>query len=290
MPKLPADLPENWTQGQTISPNGTEVGMTKQHGYNYLMKQVNDTQTEVNDINTALTDVAQQATVEEINNKIGTEGDADTQPTLFGRLAQLKKVLLEKLAELLTKVTRIDGKIGKSTDDKNADSIFGKIAAIKKDVESGIVYVTSDNIRKTIINREVSNTGKYYSMTFLGYFYAKRTGFVKLTASTKSTSGNIYINGRHGGVDKNIHLPYFGDDRNKMFQAGDVMDTNESTRWNFSTILTGKHSTTFTRAQAILSVQKDTLYLFAMSADGSGNVATCNNFTVSYDEVEGDSL
>lgn len=152
------------------------------------------------------------------------------------------------------------------------------------------MYVTSDNIRKTIINREVSNTGKSYSMTFLGYFYAKRTGFVKLTASTKSTSGNIYIKGRHGGVDKNIQLPYFGDGRNKMFQAGDVMDTYESTRWNFSTILTGKHSTTFTRAQAILSVQKDTLYLFAMSADDSGNVATCNNFTVSYDEVEGDSL
>ena len=47
MPKLPADLPENWTQGQTISPNGTEVGLTEKHGYNYLMKQVNDTQTEV---------------------------------------------------------------------------------------------------------------------------------------------------------------------------------------------------------------------------------------------------
>lgn len=236
------------------------------------------------------TDPELAANVVDIKNKIGTEADADTQPTLFGRLAQLKEVLLEKLAELLTKVTRIDGEIGKSTDDKNADSIFGKIAAIKKDVESGIVYVTSDNIRKTIINREVSNTGKSYSMTFLGYFYAKRTGFVKLTASTKSTSGNIYIKGRHGGVDKNIQLPYFGDGRNKMFQAGDVMDTYESTRWNFSTILTGKHSTTFTRAQAILSVQKDTLYLFAMSADGSGNVATCNNFTVSYDEVEGDSL
>lgn len=290
MPKLPADLPENWTQGQTISPNGTEVGLTEKHGYNYLMKQVNNTQTEVNNINTALTDVAQQATVNEIKNKIGTESDADTQPTLFGRLAQLKNVLVEKLAEVLTKVTGIDGKIGKSTDDKNADSIFGKIAAIKKDVESGIVYVTSDNIRKTIINREVSDTGQYYSMTFLGYFYAKRTGFVKLTASTKSTSGHIYIKGRHGGVDKDMQLPYFGDGLNKMLQAGDVMDTLEATIWNFSTILTGEYSTTFTRAQAILSVQKDTLYLFAMSADGLGNVATCNNFTVSYDEVEGDSL
>ena len=127
MPKLPADLPENWTQGQTISPNGTEVGLTEKHGYNYLMKQVNDTQTEVNGINAALPDVAQQATVEEIKNKIGTESDADTQPTLFGRLAQLKKVLLEKLAELLTKVTGIDGKIGNNEDTEGDETLFGKI-------------------------------------------------------------------------------------------------------------------------------------------------------------------
>ncbi len=290
MTKLPADLPENWKQGQTVSPNGTEVGLTEQHGYNYLMKQVNATQKEVNGIQDALPDVAKQTTVAEINQKIGTEGDADTQPTVFGRVAQVKNAMGEKLAELLTKATGMDGKIGTSADDKNADSIFGKMAAIKKDVESGVVYVPSDNIRKTIISREVSDTGKNYSMTFLGYFYAKRTGFVKLTASTKSTSGNIYIDGRHGGVDRDMRLPYFGKGRNKMLQVSDVIETNESTRWNFSTILTGKHSTTFIKAQAILPVQKDTLYLFAMRADGSGNVAMCNNFTISYDEVDGDSL
>lgn len=50
MPKLPADLPENWTRGQIISPDGTEVGLTEKHGYNYLMKQVNATQEEVNSL------------------------------------------------------------------------------------------------------------------------------------------------------------------------------------------------------------------------------------------------
>lgn len=132
MPKLPADLPENWTRGQIVSPNGTETGLTEQHGYNYLMKQVNDTQTEVNNINTALTDVAQQATVNEIKNKIGEESDADTQPTLFGRLAQLKKVLVEKLAEVLTKVTGIDGKIGTSEDEAGSSTLFGYILSIYK--------------------------------------------------------------------------------------------------------------------------------------------------------------
>lgn len=41
---LPADLPENWTEGQTVAPNGTDEGLTEQHGYNYLMEQVNAAQ------------------------------------------------------------------------------------------------------------------------------------------------------------------------------------------------------------------------------------------------------
>lgn len=162
MPKLPADLPENWTQGQTISPNGTETGLTEQHGYNYLMKQVNNTQTEVNNINTALTDVAQQATVNEINNKIGTESDADTQPTLFGRLAQLKKVLLEKLAEVLTKITGIDGKIGTSVDTSGTLTLFGQVKSISEKMPTGSVksiqrgtvsYSKEEDTKKISISR-----------------------------------------------------------------------------------------------------------------------------------------
>lgn len=41
---LPADLPENWTSEQTVAPTGEEVGLSNQHGYNYLMKQVNNAQ------------------------------------------------------------------------------------------------------------------------------------------------------------------------------------------------------------------------------------------------------
>lgn len=41
---LPADLPENWTSGQIIAPTGAEAGLDNQHGYNYLMRQVNNAQ------------------------------------------------------------------------------------------------------------------------------------------------------------------------------------------------------------------------------------------------------
>ena len=41
---LAKDLPENWTDTQYVSPNGTEVSLSEKHGYNYLMKQVNNAQ------------------------------------------------------------------------------------------------------------------------------------------------------------------------------------------------------------------------------------------------------
>lgn len=45
---LPADLPENWENSQIVSPSGESAGLTKQHGYNYLNKQVNEAQAIIN--------------------------------------------------------------------------------------------------------------------------------------------------------------------------------------------------------------------------------------------------
>jgi len=47
---LTADLPEDWNEGQIIAPDGTTVGLTERHGYNYLMGKVNETQRAVNAI------------------------------------------------------------------------------------------------------------------------------------------------------------------------------------------------------------------------------------------------
>ena len=41
---LPQDIPENWNDSMYVSPNGTEVGLSTKHGYNYLAKQVNNAQ------------------------------------------------------------------------------------------------------------------------------------------------------------------------------------------------------------------------------------------------------
>ena len=85
------------------------------------------------------TDPELAANVVDIKNKIGTESDADTQPTLFGRLAQLKKVLVEKLAEVLTKVTGIDTKIGTSGDSAGTATLFGRVKDISEKMPTGTV-------------------------------------------------------------------------------------------------------------------------------------------------------
>ena len=56
---LSHDLPENWQESDIISPNGTEVGKSVQHGYNYLMKQVNNVQKAALEIGDAFEDLAE---------------------------------------------------------------------------------------------------------------------------------------------------------------------------------------------------------------------------------------
>ena len=55
---LPADLPSDWAYGQTVAPAGSDAGLSKQHGYNYLMEQVNAAQSGVNALNGAMQNVA----------------------------------------------------------------------------------------------------------------------------------------------------------------------------------------------------------------------------------------
>lgn len=108
------------------------------------------------------TDPELAANVVDIKNKIGTESDADTQPTLFGRLAQLKKVLLEKLAELLTKVTGIDGKIGTNEDTAGSATLFGQVKDIAKNMPTGVIK----SVQRGVITNvpDTGSSGKVYEI------------------------------------------------------------------------------------------------------------------------------
>lgn len=133
MANLPADLPEDWTQGQIVSPNGTEVGLTEQHGYNYLMEQVNATQTEVNAINTALEDVAQETSVQQVITTIGTTTDSGGSST--------EGSLMSKLNEIL-------GQLGISTTGSTVQEVLEELLTqpnIIKNIQQGLISSSKGN-------------------------------------------------------------------------------------------------------------------------------------------------
>lgn len=77
---LPQDLPQNWTYGQTIGPQGTDVGLTQQHGYNYLMKQVNAAQQAAQELGAAFPDLYGKGEIVPVTG--GGTGAEDAQNAL----------------------------------------------------------------------------------------------------------------------------------------------------------------------------------------------------------------
>nr|DAH29597.1 MAG TPA: hypothetical protein [Caudoviricetes sp.]DAK02352.1 MAG TPA: hypothetical protein [Caudoviricetes sp.] len=130
MAKLPADLPENWTSGQIISPNGTEVGLDAKHGYNYLMKQVNAAQTGVNTLNDNMTGVAQESTLQ------GVKTDVEALSTSAAKEATLQTVKTD-VATVQTGVNNLDTKVGSSTD-TGTTTVMGKLNKVVEGAEGNL--------------------------------------------------------------------------------------------------------------------------------------------------------
>ena len=55
---LPADLPEDWAENETVAPEGQSVGLDQQHGYNYLLEQGNNAQQALNEVGAAFSGLA----------------------------------------------------------------------------------------------------------------------------------------------------------------------------------------------------------------------------------------
>lgn len=54
---LPRNLPTNWAYGQTVAPNGSDVGLAEQYGYNYLNQQINAAQQAAQEVGEAIPDL-----------------------------------------------------------------------------------------------------------------------------------------------------------------------------------------------------------------------------------------
>lgn len=48
-----ADIPTNWTNGQIVAPDGTSVGLTVKHGWNYIMGKINEALSGIGTLNSA---------------------------------------------------------------------------------------------------------------------------------------------------------------------------------------------------------------------------------------------
>lgn len=107
---LPADLPENWTSGQIIAPTGAEVGLDNQHGYNYLMKQVNNAQKAATALNAGKAD---KSIVQDENSNVIFYSKAEVE-------AKIKELLARQREEDYAKI-----KFWISEDSTSPASLFG---------------------------------------------------------------------------------------------------------------------------------------------------------------------
>lgn len=108
---LPADLPEDWTEGQIIAPAGADVGLSEQHGYNYLMEMVNRAQQGVNAINEGFDSISGKRTCRVV---VGTSTagwtEADCDLLCDGTDDQVEiQAALESLPENGGEIAILDG-------------------------------------------------------------------------------------------------------------------------------------------------------------------------------------
>lgn len=225
--------------------------------------------------------VAQETTVEGISNKIGAEGDADTQPTLFGQLAQVKNVLVEKLAEVLTKVTGIDGKIGTSWDEAGTATLFGSINGIVEDKKKSITLVPSDNLKIDFLNESIDLPTRQYM--FLGYLYFKCHGYVKFVTHIKlktvESSGAMVelLSSEYGDI--------FGSYDTFLTKGYTVSSSNEPTGFKEVARIATGNSNSFKYFTKYCYVRPG---VYGIGLNGYYTGAVCDSIKVYFDVKEGD--
>lgn len=85
-----ADLPENWALNQIVAPNGGDVGLSEQHGYNYLMKKVNAIAAALSLVNNAFAELIGKDAIGKANGVAGLGADGKLNSALMPSLDYIK--------------------------------------------------------------------------------------------------------------------------------------------------------------------------------------------------------
>ena len=168
MANLPADLPTNWTQGQIISPNGTEVGLSEQYGYNYLNEQVNNTQTEVNSLSTAQTSTQQQ--VNSLNTQVGNiQGQVTTQGQSITALQETTTSQGQSITSLQSQVSSNDTDIAglqqtTTTQGQSITTLQGQVSTLNQTTTTQGENITSLQSEVSAINTALDSVAQESSV------------------------------------------------------------------------------------------------------------------------------
>ena len=168
MANLPADLPTNWTQGLIISPNGTEVGLSQQYGYNYLNEQVNNTQTEVNSLSTAQTSTQQQ--VNTLNTQVGNiQGQVNTQGQDITALQETTNSQGQSITSLQSQVSSNDTDISNlqstaTTQGQNITTLQGQVSTLNQTTTTQGESITSLQSEVSAINTALDSVAQESSV------------------------------------------------------------------------------------------------------------------------------
>lgn len=155
---LPQDLPTDWVYGQTIGPQGTDVGLTQQHGYNYLMEQVNAAQQAAQELGTAVA---------------GLSGD--NIPESGGSLVSLGTALSNKPDILKQSLSvYVDGVNGNDSNSGTQQAPFKTINAALNSIPTVLIGTVTINIaagtyvEDVAIDHFVGGTSQYLSVNIIG--------------------------------------------------------------------------------------------------------------------------
>lgn len=156
---LPQDLPETWATNQIVSPDGVSAGLTPQHGYNYLMQQVNAAQQAAEELGEGLTglsgDNIPESTGSETSIRTALSNKANKSETIIWTLSSPSDLttpgrigVAYMTDQVNTNVT--DGKI--MTDYSAGDFHCILLASNFSDLgcEFGVLIVTSPRLPGTV--------------------------------------------------------------------------------------------------------------------------------------------
>lgn len=145
---LPADLPENWTSGQIVAPTGAEAGLDEQHGYNYLMRQVNNAQKAANLLN---------------NGKADSVVPHDLFIPITGWQTDTEVAEYPHYIDITADVTSTTV-VSVSIDPASAD-VAGKAMLVNPETRTGAIRIRAHNIPTAEIS------ARWYPIKYGGQFY-----------------------------------------------------------------------------------------------------------------------